>query len=127
MGSIQALIDTHDPQHLRTLTHQSPLFCPDVQASSAMVTLLDKTKQEGDSLGGIVEFMALSVPAGLGDPVYEKLEAKLGHAMMSLPATKGFEIGSGFGAASMTGSDHKIYFARSQMLCERKQIMLGGL
>jgi chorismate synthase len=110
IASIEAVIESQDASHLRQLTHRSPLFCPDSQASASMATLLEKTKQEGDSLGGIVEFLALSVPAGLGDPVYEKLEAKLGHAMMSLPATKGFEIGSGFQSTFMAGSEHNDLF-----------------
>ena len=71
-----------------------------------MVECLKKAMEDGDSLGGIIEFIAISVPIGLGDPVYEKLEANLACAMMSLPATKGFEIGSGFKAASMKGSEH---------------------
>ncbi len=71
-----------------------------------MAELVEKGKAEGDSLGGVVEFIALSLPPGLGDPVYEKLEANLAHAMMSLPATKGFEIGSGFASVKMKGSEH---------------------
>ncbi len=110
MGSVEAVIETHDVEHLRTLTYQSPLFCPDPQATSAMAALIEKAKREGDSLGGMVEFMALSVPAGVGDPVYEKLEAKLAHAMMSLPASKGFEIGSGFRSVLMRGSEHNDRF-----------------
>ncbi len=64
-----------------------------------MTTLIEEAKTAGDSLGGIVEFVAIARPAGLGDPIYEKLESKLAQAMMSLPATKGFEIGSGFQSA----------------------------
>ena len=60
----------------------------------------------------MIEFMALSVPAGLGDPVYEKLEANLAYAMMSLPATKGFEIGSGFQSVVMPGSEHNDRFTK---------------
>ena len=66
---------------------------------------IQEAHDQGDSIGGIVEFIAL-IPPGLGDPVYEKLEAKLSHALMSLPATKGFEIGEGFKAAEMRGSEH---------------------
>ena len=61
---------------------------------------------EGDSVGGVVEAIALNVPVGLGDPVYEKLEANLAKAMLSIPASKGFEIGCGFAAARMRGSEH---------------------
>lgn len=66
---------------------------------------IEEVQAVGDSIGGIVEFVAM-IPSGLGDPVYEKLEAKLSHALMSLPASKGFEIGEGFRAATMRGSEH---------------------
>lgn len=75
-----------------------------------MEALIEKAKEEGDSLGGIVEFVAQFVPAGLGDPVYEKLEANLAYAMMGLPASKGFEIGSGFQSVVMSGSLHNDLF-----------------
>lgn len=110
IGSIEAHTERDDIEHIRRLTHQSPLFCPDPQASTAMIALIEKAKEEGDSLGGLVEFIALSVPPGFGDPVYEKLEANLAHAMMSLPATKGFEIGSGFQSVIITGSEHNDQF-----------------
>lgn len=71
--------------------------------------LIEEAKQSGDSLGGIVEFVA-TVPAGLGDPLYEKLEARLAYALMSIPASKGFEIGSGFASATMRGSEHNDLF-----------------
>jgi len=80
------------------------------QDHDAMMAAIDEAKQQGDSLGGVVEFKAEKLPAGLGDPIYEKLEANLAKAMMSLPASKGFEIGEGFNAASMTGSDHNDEF-----------------
>ncbi len=63
-----------------------------------MVDLIEKTRADGDSLGGVIECVARNVPAGLGEPVFDKLEADLAKAMLSLPATKGFEIGSGFSA-----------------------------
>lgn len=67
---------------------------------------IQSAKEDGDSVGGIVAFRIEGVPAGLGDPIYEKIEAKLAHAMLSIPASKGFEIGAGFAAATMRGSDH---------------------
>ena len=69
-------------------------------------TLLQKLSHEGDSVGGIVSCRIERVPPGLGDPMYEKLSAKLAFAMLSIPASRGFEIGEGFSAASMTGSEH---------------------
>ncbi len=101
-------------EQLRALIYQSPVFCPDPEASSKMMALIEKTKEEGDSLGGIVEFIASQIPPGLGDPVYEKLEANLAHAMLSLPATKGFEMGSGFRSIGMQGSQHNDLFMHTQ-------------
>lgn len=110
IGPIEAKVKMDDFEELRFLVAKSPLFCPDAEAADEMASLIDKAKAEGDSLGGVVEFVAFSVPAGLGDPVYEKLEANLAHAMMSLPATKGFEIGSGFRSVIMKGSQHNDSF-----------------
>lgn len=110
IGSIEADVAQGLVALLRTSTYQSPIFCPDAEASGTMTALLEKTKVEGDSLGGIVEFIVTSLPAGFGDPVYEKLEAKLAQAMMSLPATKGFEMGAGFRSVGMRGSEHNDVF-----------------
>lgn len=92
-------------------TIDSPLFCPDPEISKKMEAFLLQIKEEGDSIGGIVGFTIRGVPPGLGDPVYEKLEAKLASAMMSLPASKGFEMGEGFHAARMRGSFHNDLFS----------------
>jgi chorismate synthase len=82
------------------------LRCPDGAAAKKMVSLIEKTRADGDSLGGVVECVIRNPPAGLGEPVFDKLEADLAKAMLSLPATKGFEIGSGFAATRMRGSEH---------------------
>jgi chorismate synthase len=71
-----------------------------------MEGLILQLKEEGDSIGGIVSCVCRNVPVGLGEPVFDKLEAKLAHAMLSIPATKGFEIGSGFDGTRMRGSEH---------------------
>lgn len=84
----------------------SPLFCPDPQAAVAMMERIDAAKDEGDSVGGVVQAVATGVPAGLGDPIYGKLGALLASAMLSLPACRGFEIGEGFKAAKQCGSEH---------------------
>lgn len=102
--------DFSHPDKLRAATHASPVFCPDERASLKMTEALEAVKQEGDSLGGIIEAAGLFLPVGLGDPVYEKLEANLAKAMLSLPATKGVEFGSGFQAARMKGSEHNDAF-----------------
>lgn len=110
IASIEASVEREDLETLKQFTYQSPIYCPDAEASSSMRLMLEKTKNEGDSLGGIVEFAAFGVPTGLGEPIYLKLEAMLANAMMGLPATKGFEIGSGFGAALKKGSEHNDLF-----------------
>jgi chorismate synthase len=84
--------------------------CPDEKAAKQMIQLIEKTRADGDSLGGIIECIVRGVPAGLGEPVFDKLEADLAKAMLSLPATKGFEIGSGFAATKMRGSEHNDAF-----------------
>jgi chorismate synthase len=80
--------------------------CPDKAAAKKMISLIDKTRADGDSLGGVVECVVRNAPVGLGEPVFDKLEADLAKGMLSLPATKGFEIGSGFSATRMRGSEH---------------------
>jgi len=110
IADLSAIIEKQSLQDLRKETYQSPIFCPDTSATKAMCALLDKVKSEDDSVGGIVEFIAVGLPAGLGDPIYEKLEAKFAYAMLSIPSTKGFEIGSGFVSAEMKGSEHNDRF-----------------
>lgn len=80
--------------------------CPDPEAVPRMIELIKRLRTEGNSVGGVVECIIRGVPVGLGEPVIDKLEADLAKAMMSLPATKGFEIGSGFAGTRMTGSEH---------------------
>jgi chorismate synthase len=80
--------------------------CPDTAAANKMVSLVEEVRNQGDSVGGIIECVIRGVPPGLGEPVFDKLEADLAKAMLSIPATKGFEIGSGFAATRMRGSQH---------------------
>lgn len=84
--------------------------CPDSEAADRMIDLIEQYRDQGDSLGGVVECVARRVPTGLGMPVFDKLEADLAKAVMSLPATKGFEIGSGFAGTLMSGSEHNDEF-----------------
>jgi chorismate synthase len=80
--------------------------CPDPGAAAEMTRAIDAARERGDSLGGVVECVARGVPAGLGEPVFHKLEADLAGGLLSLPASKGFEIGSGFDGTRMTGIEH---------------------
>lgn len=84
--------------------------CPDAEMGARMIELIKKVRSEGDSVGGVLECVVRGVPVGLGEPVFDKLEAELAKAVMSLPATKGFEIGSGFEGTRMKGSEHNDVF-----------------
>lgn len=84
--------------------------CPDAAAAKKMTALVEQIRDAGDSVGGIIECVARGVPPGLGEPVFDKVEADLAKAMLSIPAAKGFEIGSGFTATKMRGSQHNDAF-----------------
>lgn len=104
VGDIEAAVDRE--RVTLAAVEQHPVRCPDPRAAAAMEALIKEVRADGDSVGGVVECVARGVPPGLGEPVFDKLEADLAKGMMSLPASKGFEIGSGFGAARMRGSAH---------------------
>jgi chorismate synthase len=84
--------------------------CPDAEAAARMIDLIEQTRRNKDSIGGVVECVTRNVPKGLGEPVFDKLEADIAKAVMSLPASKGFEIGSGFAGTLLTGSEHNDEF-----------------
>jgi chorismate synthase len=84
--------------------------CPDPAAAKKIIEAIEQARADGDSLGGTIACVARGIPAGLGEPVFDKLEADLAKAMLSLPASKGFEIGSGFAATRMRGSEHNDAF-----------------
>jgi chorismate synthase len=84
----------------------TPARCPDPATAAAMIARIEEARADGDSVGGVIRCRARGVPAGLGEPVFDRLEADLAKAMLSLPATKGFEIGSGFGGTLLKGSEH---------------------
>ena len=110
MGEISAELVLDGVADVTAAARASPIFCPDQRAATLMMEKIAHAKEVGDSLGGEVAFLATGLPVGLGDPVYEKLEANLAKAMLSLPASKGFEIGEGFHAATMLGSKHNDLF-----------------
>lgn len=106
----------------------SPVRCPDPQASAAMVAGLEEARRQRDSLGGVVRAVVHNLPAGLGDPVFDKLTGLLGHALLSLPAVRGVQFGTGFGAAQMRGSEHNDAFAAGlQFASNHHGGVLGGL
>ncbi len=105
----------------------NPVRCPDAETAEKMFELIDQTRKEGDSLGGIIECVIRRVPPGLGEPVFDRLEADLAKAMLSLPATKGFEIGSGFSAVEMKGSEHNDFFYYDGEKIRTKTNRSGGV
>jgi chorismate synthase len=100
-------IDSVDTSVIET----NPVRSPDMQAAERMVAAIEQAKADGDSLGGIIEIVVSGVPAGLGEPVFHKLHADLAGAMMSIGAVRAFEIGTGFGAATSTGSSNNDTYA----------------
>ncbi|MFN2371760.1 MAG: chorismate synthase [Candidatus Krumholzibacteriia bacterium] len=90
----------------RAAVDATPVRCPDAAAAARMIAAIDAARGDQDSVGGVVACVCRGVPAGLGEPVFAKLEALLAQAMLSLPAVKGFEIGSGFAGARLRGSAH---------------------
>jgi len=93
--------------------NQDPLKCADPEAAKEMLKLIEQAKGEGDSVGGIIEGMALNVPVGLGEPVFDTLEGDLAKAFFAIPAVKGVEFGSGFAAAGKRGSENNDPFTIS--------------
>jgi chorismate synthase len=89
----------------------SAVRCPHPETAARMIERIKAVRSQGDSVGGVIECRVRGIPVGLGEPVFDRLEADLGKAMLSLPATKGFEIGSGFSGVLLKGSEHNDPFA----------------
>lgn len=106
---------------------QNPLFCPDAQAAVAMAHRLEEVKAAGDSVGGSVEICTRGCPPGLGEPVFDKLDARLAGALMSIGAVKGVEIGAGFASAAMLGSEHNDLLTAEGYVSNHAGGTLGGL
>jgi chorismate synthase len=123
--TIQAEIDS-DSVTLDEI-ESSLVRCPDPKASEKMAECIDQARREGDSLGGIIESVSRNVPVGLGEPVFDKLKADLAKAMMSLPATMGVQIGSGFESVTMTGSQHNDSFYTDQERIRTRTNNSGGI
>ncbi len=105
----------------------SKIFCLDGAAEIEMLALLEELKEEGDSTGGVIELITSAIPFPLGSPIYRKLEAQLATAMLSIPASKGFEIGEGFAASSMRGSEHNDAFVPEGLASNHAGGTLGGI
>jgi len=101
--------------------------CADAAAAKRMMSLIEQVRDQGDSIGGLIECVIRGIPPGLGEPVFDKLDADLSKAMLSIPATKGFEIGSGFGATRMRGSQHNDPFEMRAGKIRTKTNKSGGV
>lgn len=115
------------PNDINLDTPENELRCPDDKAAAEMRNLLEKTKAEGDTLGGVITCIVKNVPVGLGEPVFDKLHAELGKAMLSINAVKGFEIGSGFNAVEMKGSEHNDSFEKTEKGVRTRTNFSGGI
>ncbi len=106
------------PIDINTITRKavdvSPVRCPDAPTADLMMKCIETVRDASDSTGGTVYCVCRGIPAGWGEPVFDKLEAMLAHAMLSIPATKGFEIGSGFGGTALKGSEHNDPFVQKE-------------
>ena len=109
--SIHELVANVDPETVKFDDVEANIVrCPDATMAARMIDFIKQVRSEGDSVGGVIECVIRGTPPGLGEPVFHKLEADLAGAMLSLPATKGFEIGSGFAGTRLKGSEHNDAF-----------------
>ncbi|MFQ6011152.1 MAG: chorismate synthase, partial [Nitrososphaerales archaeon] len=108
IGDIKAEIESHD--QVRKFRYSNEVRCPDSSVAEKMREQILKVRKSGDSLGGIVEGIALNLPVGIGEPVFGSLDSEMSKALFSIPAVKGVEFGSGFGAAKKTGSTNNDQF-----------------
>lgn len=108
-------------------TEENMVRCPDPDIAEKMIALIRKVRDEGDSIGGIVSCVIKGVPAGLGEPVFDRFQARLAQAMMSINAAKGFEYGTGFAAAAMRGSEHNDSFILKEGEVRTRTNRSGGI
>jgi chorismate synthase len=128
-GSTVEAAGVHAKKFVRDEIERNSLRCADPEAAKKMEKRVLAAKKEGDSVGGIVEVIVRGAPAGLGEPVFDKLEAELAKALMSIGAIKGFEIGNGFGAARLRGSQNNdpMYFDKKENRVRTRTNNAGGI
>src|SRR5450432_1696825 len=125
---VQTLIAEVDPTTVSRRDIEANIVrCPDPVRAVQMIAEIDGARKAGDSLGGIVEAVARGVPAGWGEPIFDKLDADLAKAMLSLPAAKGFEVGSGFGGVVLTGREHNDAFYNGDGRIRTRTNRSGGV
>ena len=141
VGDVRATITSPELLTLNDIEQRpdgSPniIRCPDIAAGDRMIERIEEVRKQGDSIGGVAEIVAVNVPAGLGEPVFDKIKADLAKALFSLPAVLGVEYGIGFGCATMRGSEHNDLFTRGELTTGETGIvtttnrhggMLGGI
>jgi len=126
--SIHTLVADVDPETVKFADVEANIVrCPDATMAVKMIEFIKAIRAEGDSVGGVIECAIRGVPPGLGEPVFDKLEANLAGAMLSLPATKGFEIGSGFAGVLQKGSEHNDAFEMREGRVRTRTNRSGGI
>lgn len=106
---------------------RNPFFCPDVAKVPELADLIEQLRREGDSVGARINVLARGVPAGLGEPVFDRLDADIAHAMMGINAVKGVEIGAGFASVAQKGSEHRDEISPQGFLSNNAGGVLGGI
>ena len=129
---VHRLIADVNPETVKFKEIESNIVrCPHTATAEKMIRLIDRTRKAGDSVGGIIEGIARGVPAGWGEPVFDRLEADLAKGLLSLPASKGFDVGSGFGGILLTGREHNDLFrikgGKVRTLTNRSGGIQGGI
>ncbi len=128
VGSVEGVLSESELETLlRYDVDFSAVRCPDRQKANLMSAAIEKAAADKDSLGGVISCLCRRVPAGWGEPVFDKLDALLAQAMISIPAAKGFALGSGFAAATMTGSEHNDCFVGNGVKLGTKTNFSGGV
>ncbi len=110
-----------------SIVNSNPFFCPDADKIPLMEEYMEKLRKEGDSIGAKISVVASNVPPGLGEPIFDRLDAELAHAFMSINAVKGVEIGAGFAAVEQKGTEHRDEMTPEGFLSNQAGGILGGL
>ena len=127
VSRVADLVAPHYTQLDLTKTEDNIVRCPDPATAEKMIALIDQVRLDRDTIGGVVTGVISNVPVGLGEPVFDKLHAELGKAMLSINAVKGFEYGSGFEGISLRGSQHNDAFYREGDRVRTKTNHSGGI
>lgn len=128
VGSVESVLNEAELEKLsRQRVDSTIVRCPDVQKAGLMIAAIERAAVEKDSLGGVISCLCRRVPAGWGEPVFDKLDALLAQAMISIPAAKGFALGSGFASAAMSGSEHNDCFVKDGLKLKTRSNFSGGV